>query len=44
MYNTLVRMRKAGKLNDAQVDAAVVKGWITLAQGEYIKSIPLPLK
>lgn len=42
MYNTLVRMRRAGKLADYQVDAAVQKGWITEVQGEYIKSIPVP--
>lgn len=42
MYNTLVRMRKLGKLADYQVDAAVSKHWITEAQGEYIKSIPVP--
>ena len=44
MYNTLVRMRRAGKLADYQVDAAVAKHWITEDQGEYIKSIPVPNK
>lgn len=40
MYTTLLRMRRKGKLTDQQVDRAVAKGWITSAQGEYIKSIP----
>lgn len=42
MYNTLLRMRKKGILSDYQVDEAVAKHWITAAQGEIIKAIPVP--
>ena len=40
MYNTLLRMRRKGNLPDADVDKALTKKWITVAQANYLKSIP----
>lgn len=36
MYETLLRLWKEGKLTAAQLDNAVVKGWITEEQKQTI--------
>lgn len=40
MYNTLLRMWKKGQITEEKIDKAVELGWITEAQGEYIKAQP----
>ena len=40
MYNTLLRMWKKHKIDEAGIDEAVTKGWITEAQAQTIKNTP----
>ena len=38
MYQSLLRLRKAGKLTEAKINKALKLGWITEEQAEQLKA------
>ncbi len=38
MYQSLLRLKKAGKLTDAKIEKALKLGWITEEEAETLKN------